>query len=101
MPSMMTSNVEKAEHAPVPLPASAWRVTGDLQTAIERCLTEAGHPILSCRFTDRDCRHWHLRLLYGQTVDVFGERPQSELVITGFGTDLDRLWQLMELFDAV
>jgi hypothetical protein len=66
----VTGEVEKADSAPVPLPPSAWRVTDDLQTAIERCLTEAGHQILDRRFSDRDSRHWHLQLLYGQTIEV-------------------------------
>jgi hypothetical protein len=66
----MTNAVEKADGAPLPLPPSAWRVTYDLQTAIERCLTEAGHQILGTRFSDPDYRHWQLELLYGQTVEV-------------------------------
>jgi hypothetical protein len=37
----VASEVEKADSAPLPLPPSAWRVTDDLQTGIERCLTEA------------------------------------------------------------
>jgi hypothetical protein len=66
----ITNAVEKADGAPVPLPSSAWRVTYDLQSAIERCLTEAGHQILGRRFSDPDYRHWQLELLFGQTVEV-------------------------------
>jgi len=66
----ITKAVEKADGAPVPLPPSAWRVTDDLQTAIERCLTEAGHQILGRRFSAPDHRHWQLELLYGQRVEV-------------------------------
>jgi hypothetical protein len=70
----MISDVEKANAAPLPLPPSAWRINHDLITAIERSLTDAGHQLLRRGFTDTDCPHWQVELMFGNTVDVAVDR---------------------------
>ena len=99
----ITNEVEKAEEAPLPLPPSAWRVTDDLQNAIERCLTEAGHQILDRRFSDRDYRHWQLELSYGQTVGVSVDHQINpgilEIVVSG--DDADPIRMLLSIYHKI
>jgi hypothetical protein len=99
----VTGAVEKADSAPLPLPPSAWRITDDLQTAIERCLTEAGHQILGRRFTDRDCRHWQLQLLYGQKVEVSVDHQinPGTLKIIVCGDDSDPIRMLLNCYQKL
>jgi hypothetical protein len=99
----MTSELEKASSTPLPLPPSAWRITNDLQTAIERCLTEAGHQILWCRFSDNDYRHWHLRLLYGQSVDVSVDSKinPGTLKIVVCGDDSESIRTLLNRYQKI
>jgi hypothetical protein len=99
----MTSELEKASSTPLPLPPSAWRITNDLQTAIECCLTEAGHPILWSRFSDNDYRHWHLRLLYGQTIDVSVDNHISPgtLKIVVCGDDSESIRTLLNRYQKI
>jgi hypothetical protein len=99
----MTSKLEKASSTPLPLPPSAWRITDDLQTAIERCLTEAGHQILWHRFSDNDYRHWHLRLLYGQSVDVSVDSKinPGTLKIVVCGDDSESIRTLLNRYQKI
>jgi hypothetical protein len=100
----VTNPVEKADGAPVPLPPSAWRVTDDLQNAIERCLTEAGHQILDRRFSDRDYRHWHLQLLYGQTIEVSVDNqvnPGSLKIVVCGKDDPDPIRTLLNCYHKI
>jgi hypothetical protein len=96
----VTNEVEKAGEAPLPLPPSAWRITDDLQNGIERCLTQAGHQILDRRFSDRDDRHWHLQLLYGQSVEVSVDHQinPGTLKIVVSGDDADPIRMLLNCY---
>jgi hypothetical protein len=77
----MIPNVEKANATPFPLPAAVWYVNHDLLTAIDRCLTEAGHQIVSSSLS-KDCRHWQFHLTLGQMVDVWVDNQTNPGTIT-------------------
>jgi hypothetical protein len=99
----ITNAVEKADSASLPLPPSAWRVTDDLRTGIERCLTQAGHQILGTRFSDRDSRHWQLELLSGQKVEVSVDNQVNpgSLKIVVCGKDPDPIRMLLSMYQKV